>query len=216
MTSPELMVRAFESLVRRHEQMFYNFVHQVHSKGSDLFVRLIHWIERIINYVRDPRERGAEGLGVIDLEACLPSGVVERQRVMDEVDAVISHAYKLKLLREIKMRRRMARAEIVKAGKTLDVQEEAFMGALSEQFGFGDALNDQLAELESSDESDEATFSDSDDDDDGPESADRLLPQNMANTHTPSTSLRSHDPPRTDAIESIRPIFMELLQGRLG
>ena len=95
-TDPTRTVQVFVDLVERHEGRFYNFVHQVHSKGSGLFDGLMHWIELFINFVRG-NERSAEavsqqtsltgdqavgklgGIGEIDLEICLPAGGEERK-----------------------------------------------------------------------------------------------------------------------------------------
>lgn len=45
-------VQVFIDLVGRHEQAFYSFVHNVHSRGSGLFDGLMDWLQRIINLIR--------------------------------------------------------------------------------------------------------------------------------------------------------------------
>lgn len=98
---PGRTVQTFIDLVQRHEQAFYTFVHNVHSKGQGLFDSLMGWIELFLNYAR-------VGLAQpLDLEFLLPApGGPERQRLMAEVDAVAQYHYRLKVAHEEKIRRR--------------------------------------------------------------------------------------------------------------
>lgn len=207
---PQQMVGAFVSLVQRHQQMFYHFVYQVHTKGSGLFVRLVHWLEHFINYVRDPSEPESCGLGYIDLEKCLPAGGEERQRILREVDGAIQQAYHLKLQRELKMRRKMTQAAVTGAGND-PAHDDAFIAAMSDQFGFGSSLQDQVAELDedsSSDTLDEDSDSDSDTE---PEEADaRVSFQQIQMLRQPRLPTGS-----TEAIERLLPLFLEQLLPKL-
>lgn len=64
---PQRTVQTFIDLVQRHEQSFYTFVHNVHSKGKGLFDSLMSWLELFLNYARS-------GLpSPIDLEFILPT-----------------------------------------------------------------------------------------------------------------------------------------------
>ena len=205
------MVSAFVNLVQRHQQKFYHFVHQVHTKGSGLFQRLIHWIELFVNYVRDPREAKACGLGWIDLEQCLALSHVDRACVMKEVDAVIQHVYKLKLQRELKRRRKLVNKAVARAADEPQ-EEEAFINTMSEQFGFGSGLQDEIEELDGSD--DETSDSDplsSSDDDSGPEDADAtaLRRAHMMQAEQPAGS--SLVAPTTHAIKTMLPTFVQLI-----
>ncbi len=127
-TDPTRTVQVFVDLVERHEGRFYSFVHQVHSKGSGLFDGLMHWIELFINFVRG-NERSAEnvalaekdpeaarkqlgGIGEVDLEICMPAGGEERKRALEEIDSLVLYAYRLKFLRELKLRRKLADREV--------------------------------------------------------------------------------------------------------
>lgn len=175
-SNPDAMVSAFVSLVQRHQQTFYHFVHQVHTKGSDLFQRLIKWIELFVNYVRDPKESEACGLGYIDLELCLARSGVDRNRVMREVDQVIQQVYKRKVQRELKRRRKLA-SKAVAGAADAPQGEEAFINSVSEQFGFGSSLQDEIEELDEESYDDDASGTDFSDlsDESGPEDADGII-----------------------------------------
>lgn len=181
-TDPTRTVQVFVDLVERHEGRFYNFVHQVHSKGSGLFDGLMHWIELFINFVRG-NERSAEavsqqpskdsdeafkqqgGIGEVDLEICLPAGGEERKRALDEIDALVLYAYRLKFVRELKLRRKLADREVAGlAGKLIGTEKKrrtdglseeddsAFVGAMVENLGVGDIFTGEVADAEAEEE----------------------------------------------------------------
>ncbi|WVF70932.1 hypothetical protein IAT40_005727 [Kwoniella sp. CBS 6097] len=101
---PQRTVQTFIDLVQRHEQSFYTFVHNVHSKGQGLFDSLMAWIELFLNYARTGL------LQPMDLEFILPASDEARREVMKEVDAVAEYHYKLKVAHEEKIRRRFRSA----------------------------------------------------------------------------------------------------------
>ncbi|KIS71296.1 uncharacterized protein UMAG_01196 [Mycosarcoma maydis] len=193
-TDPTRTVQVFVDLVERHEGRFYNFVHQVHSKGSGLFDGLMQWIELFINFVRG-NERSAEavslqtssesdqavgklgGIGEVDLEICLPAGGEERRKALDEIDSLVLYAYRLKFLRELKLRRKLADREVAGvAGKLMgadkkrrpdgltEEDDSAFVGAMVENLGVGDIFTGEVADAEA--EEDELETSDEENSDD--------------------------------------------------
>lgn len=195
-TDPTRTVQVFVDLVERHEGRFYNFVHQVHSKGSGLFDGLMHWIELFINFVRgnersadavsqaagqaetDPEKRAQQqgGIGEVDLEICMPAGGEERKRALDEIDSLVLYAYRLKFVRELKLRRKLADREVAGlAGKLIGAEnkrrsdglteedDSAFVGAMVENLGVGDIFTGEVADAEA--EEDELDTSDEEDSD---------------------------------------------------
>lgn len=187
-TDPTKTVQVFVDLVERHEGRFYNFVHQVHSKGSGLFDGLMHWIELFINFVRG-NERSAEaaqdprkasnpqgGIGEVDLEICMPAGGEERKKALDEIDSLVLYAYRLKFVRELKLRRKLADREVAGvAGKLMGADKKrrpdgldedddsAFVGAMVDNLGVGDIFTGEVADAEA--EEDELETSDEEDSD---------------------------------------------------
>ena len=196
-TDPTRTVQVFVDLVERHEGRFYNFVHQVHSKGSGLFDGLMHWIELFINFVRGndrssevvSQQTGKEnetaagqqgGIGEIDLEICLPAGGEERKRALDEIDSLVLYAYRLKFLRELKLRRKLADREVAGlAGKLIGAEKKrradglseeddtAFVGAMVENLGVGDIFTGEVADAEAEEEEMETSDEEESDDEEG-------------------------------------------------
>lgn len=193
-TDPQRTVQVFIDLVARHEAKFYTFVHQVHSKGAGLFDGLMHWIELFLNFVRtgDPkdtkqREGQRQGLGSVDLEICLPAGGPERAAALAEIDSLVVHAYRLKMLREMKLSRRIADREIKDAAQSASIgdqgqraqsglglyggqggpdDESAFFATMIDNLGFGKGFEADVEEADA-DAEDEDEESDDDDDDNG-------------------------------------------------
>ncbi|GAC97055.1 conserved fungal protein [Pseudozyma hubeiensis SY62] len=225
-TDPTRTVQVFVDLVERHEGRFYNFVHQVHSKGSGLFDGLMHWIELFINFVRG-NERSAEvvsqqagteqavgksgGIGEVDLEICLPAGGEERRKALDEIDSLALYAYRLKFLRELKLRRKLADREVAGvAGKLIGAEKKrrtdglteeddsAFVGAMVENLGVGDIFTGEVADAEA--EEDEMETSDEEDSDEGhgedPSSRNRLRKFSRSDSEVSAEDDEEEEAPR--------------------
>ena len=130
---------------------------------------------------------------------------------MKEVDAVIQHVYKLKLQRELKRRRKLVNKAVARAADEPQ-EEEAFINTMSEQFGFGSGLQDEIEELDGSDDetSDSESLSSSDDDS-GPEEADAtaLRRARMMQAEEPAGSTLVA--PSTHAIKTMLPTFVQLI-----
>lgn len=118
-------------LVQRHEGAFYNFVHQVHSKGEDLFDGLMHWIELFLTFIR-------EGLNPegISLEFLLPHGGAEREEIFREIDSLIEYHRMLKIAHHERLRRRLVKGEI--SGAANYITGASTVGSPG-QVGFGGA-----------------------------------------------------------------------------
>ena len=143
---PQRTVQTFIDLVQRHEQSFYTFVHNVHSKGQGLFDSLMAWIELFLNYARDGLPHP------VDLEFILPHGGPEREAIMAEVDAVAQYHYKLKLAHEEKVRRRFDQATNAEAS-----EEAALLGSVMATLSLSETAVGDAKELgeEQSDDDDE-------------------------------------------------------------
>lgn len=149
---PHLTVQLFMSLMQRHEQSFYNFVHKVHSKGDGLFDSLMRWIELFLTAVR-------EGLGdPISLEFILPHTGSDRTNILAEVDKVAQYHYKLKVLYEDKIRRRFGRAHSNEADAE-DEATQALVNGVVGEISFGDLVTGDAIDL-AAEETDEESSSD--------------------------------------------------------
>ena len=145
-TDPARTVQTFIDLVQRHEQSFYTFVHNVHSKGQGLFDSLMSWIELFLSYARDGLPQP------VDLEFILPHGGPERQAIMTEVDAIAQYHYKLKVAHEEKVRQRFDQATGAEQS-----EEAALLGSVLASLSLSETAVGEAGELadESSDEESE-------------------------------------------------------------
>jgi len=152
---PQRTVQTFIDLVQRHEQSFYSFVHNVHSKGQGLFDSLMSWIELFLSYARD-------GLPApIDLEFILPHAGPERVAIMAEVDSVAQYHYRLKIAHEEKVRRRFNKGVAEEDGQA--VEEAALLDSVMASLSIGGTAANDVGEL-ADEESDEEGEDENDED----------------------------------------------------
>ncbi|KAI9634480.1 uncharacterized protein MKK02DRAFT_34448 [Dioszegia hungarica] len=245
--NPGRTVQTFIDLVQRHEQAFYTFVHNVHSKGQGLFDSLMGWIELFLNYAR-------VGLAQpLDLEFLLPAPGPDRQRIMAEVDAVAQYHYRLKVAHEEKIRRRFRQEA---AGEEEAALLDSVMASLSlDETALGDAVEadeeegdddldeeDYLEDLEASpflvkpdDKEKERTGSSSGgksgifgrkhhgEQQPAAQAPMQAQPQHPHHPPRPPKQKRRHDKrvhelmehPKIEAIEELRPVFVEMLRPML-
>lgn len=153
-------MQTFIDLVQRHEQSFYTFVHNVHSKGSGLFDALMAWIELFLSFARDGLPQP------VDLDFLLPDAGPQRAAIMAEVDAVAQYHYRMKLAHEEKIRRRFEK-DPTGATDTITGMEEAdeaeLMGTVMANLNLDDAAIDMVEDEESSDEDDDDEDEEEDD-----------------------------------------------------
>ena len=155
---PHKTVQAFVNLVRRHEQMFYNFVYKVHSRGGSLFDNLMKWIELFLTIVRD-------GIGdQTSIEFLLPHTGQEREAIIKEIDDVALYHYKLKLAHEDKLRRRFGRTQGQNDADAEDEATAALVQGVVNDISFGALIDgdaeDLAAEASASDDSSDCSSSD--------------------------------------------------------
>ncbi|WWC68386.1 uncharacterized protein I206_102311 [Kwoniella pini CBS 10737] len=154
---PQRTVQTFIDLVQRHEQSFYSFVHNVHSKGQGLFDSLMGWIELFLTYARTGLPQP------IDLEFILPASEDARRAVMKEVDSVAEYHYKLKVAHEEKIRRRFRSAAAGPTGVGSDLgevdEEAALLDSIMASLSIGEtavAEGGEMADEESEEEDQES------------------------------------------------------------
>ena len=138
---PHQTVQAFVDLVKRHEQMFYSFVHKVHSRGGTLFDNLMKWIEIFLTIARD-------GIGnPTSVEFLLPHTGPEREAIMKEIDQVALYHYKLKLAHQDKLRRRFGRAQKQDNADAEDEAAAALVHGVVNDISFGDLIDGDAEDL---------------------------------------------------------------------
>ncbi|WRT65947.1 uncharacterized protein IL334_002898 [Kwoniella shivajii] len=157
---PQRTVQTFIDLVQRHEQSFYSFVHNVHSKGQGLFDSLMGWIELFLTYARVGLPQP------LDLEFILPASEDARRAVMKEVDSVAEYHYKLKVAHEEKIRRRFRSAAGPQGSPEGIDEEAALLDSVMASLSIGETAVAEGGEIadEESEEEDEDNDNEEDED----------------------------------------------------
>ncbi|BGP41652.1 hypothetical protein JCM10449v2_005643 [Rhodotorula kratochvilovae] len=214
LTEPQRTVQLFVDLVARHEERFYHFVHQVHSKGEGLFDNLMSWIELFINFVRD-------GLpSPVSLDFLLPVDGKEREDVLAEVDALVEYHRKLKLAHHERMKRRL-----VKGRQDIDKDADAaFVAGVMDNLHLGGVMDD-VHDVEHEDSEEEGASSDDDyETSDSEQEADEQPPPPLPSKDAPLVPPRPQrkkkdreaiDPPVLKHVPQLVPLFVELVREQL-
>ncbi|PLW55604.1 hypothetical protein PCANC_03557 [Puccinia coronata f. sp. avenae] len=221
------IVQTFVDLVGRHEGAFYNFVHQVHSKGAGLFDGLMHWIELFVNFVR-------QGLtDTITLETLLPHpDTAERLALMQEIDEIIEYHRKLKIAHHERMLRRLARDG---PDERYDREKDsAFVSGVMQNLNLSEgvvkdveeAANEELEDSELEEEEEDpgrmSTCSSASRHPDDPASSSSPARNHKSNplhyrrntspAHKPAHKNKDIEPPNLVIMPTLTPLFTELVK----
>jgi len=200
--SPQQTVQMFMDLVGRHENAFYHFVHQVHSKGRGLFDDLMRWIELFVNLVRDGLPQP------ISLEFLLPHAGEERMVIMAEVDEIIEYHRKLKVAHHERLRKR------VNQGETTGADEDAaFVEGVMNNLNLG-RVGDDMDDL-TAEQSDEDEPSDDENYADAPESQPTSPSRERTDQRKKKKKTALIEPPRLEQIPKLLSVFTELVRPSL-
>ncbi|KAF9879889.1 px domain protein [Colletotrichum karsti] len=104
---PNQTVQAFIDLCQRHEHNFYKFVHEVHTHDNGLFDQLMGWIEDILEFLRKGPKNGTLNINAL-FEGGISSGAINKEKVIEEVNALISWQEARKKWHHDKTRQKMA------------------------------------------------------------------------------------------------------------
>ncbi|TDZ12817.1 PX domain-containing protein [Colletotrichum spinosum] len=104
---PNQTVQAFIDLCQRHEHNFYKFVHEVHTHDNGLFDQLMGWIEDILEFLRKGPKNGTLNINAL-FEGGVSGGVVDKEKVIDEVNHLIAWQEARKKWHHDKTRQKMA------------------------------------------------------------------------------------------------------------
>ena len=104
---PNQTVQSFIDLCQRHEDNFYNFVHEVHVHDNGLFTQLMGWLEGILDFLR----KGPKG-GKLDMNAlfqgAVDMGQIDKTKAIAEIDALVKWQEERKKWHQDKTRQKMA------------------------------------------------------------------------------------------------------------
>ncbi|KAJ4144778.1 hypothetical protein LMH87_003648 [Akanthomyces muscarius] len=104
---PNQTVQAFIDLCQRHEHNFYKFVHEVHTHDNGLFTQLMGWIEGILEFLRKGPKNGKLNVNAL-FEGGVSAGAIEKEKAIDEVNALIAWQEARKKWHNDKTRQKMA------------------------------------------------------------------------------------------------------------
>jgi hypothetical protein len=100
-------VQAFIDLCQRHEHNFYKFVHEVHTHDNGLFAQLMGWIEGILEFLRRGPRNGSLDVNAL-FEGATSSGLIDREKAIEEIDKLIAWQEARKKWHADKTRQKMA------------------------------------------------------------------------------------------------------------
>ncbi|OTA03266.1 hypothetical protein A9Z42_0036840 [Trichoderma parareesei] len=86
---PNQTVQAFIDLCARHEHNFYKFVHEIHTHDNGLFTQLMEWIEGILEFLRKGPKNGTLNVNAL-FEGGVSSGIIDKEKAIQEIDALIA------------------------------------------------------------------------------------------------------------------------------
>jgi hypothetical protein len=151
---PNQTVQSFIDLCARHEHNFYKFVHEVHTHDNGLFTQLMGWIEGILEFLRHGPVNGKLNVNAL-FEGGVGSSILDKNKAIEEIDALIAWQEARKKWHNDKTRQKMAAEG--QAGNDLAPPGLTFKSA---DFGLDDADLDDMNYDEGSDSELEAEAED--------------------------------------------------------
>ncbi|KHN96327.1 PX domain protein [Metarhizium album ARSEF 1941] len=112
---PNQTVQAFIDLCQRHEHNFYKFVHEVHTHDNGLFTQLMGWIEGILEFLRHGPKNGTLNVNAL-FEGGVSAGTLDKEKAIQEINALISWQEARKKWHHDKTRQKMAAEGLSSAG----------------------------------------------------------------------------------------------------
>lgn len=202
---PNQTVQNFIDLCERHEEDLYKFIHEVHIHDNGLFDKLMTWIERILDFLRN----GPKG-GKLDMNALFRGALdmqqVDQQKVLSEINSLIKWQTARKRWHSDKTRQKMASGD--RGGQDL--------GGLAATFKPSDfGLNPQdLQDLDMADDDDDEDSDSDEDDEDDPIGAERKRRQRRQDMlkRTAGEPVK----PEISEVHKMMPQFLSMLRATLA
>ena len=94
-------------MCQRHEHNFYKFVHEVHTHDNGLFTQLMGWIEGILEFLRHGPKNGSLDINAL-FEGGVSSGIINKDKVIEEINDLVSWQEARKKWHHDKTRQKMA------------------------------------------------------------------------------------------------------------
>lgn len=220
---PNVTVQSFIDLCARHEDDFYKFVHEVHTHDNGLFDQLMGWLEGILEFLRKGPKSLAQNGGVgggkgLDINALLQGAVdmrvVDKDKCIDEIDALVEWQMARKRWHQDKTRRKMAGG----GEEGGDGAEAGGVGFTSSDFGIHESDIADLG-LGESDAEDDRTDIEEEEEEEGAGSEDAIAAERRRRKRM-REALRSRagEPvkPVVKELDALRESFVAMLRGLLA
>lgn len=152
MADPNQKVQAFIDLCQRHEHNFYKFVHEVHTHDSGLSTQLMGWIEGILEFLRKGPKNGTLNVNAL-FEGGVSGGLLEKDKAMREIDALIAWQEARKKWHNDKTRQKMAAegqpaGTMAGLGLALNTSDFGLDGQDLQEMAYDDGEEEEEAEKE--------------------------------------------------------------------
>lgn len=147
---PNQTVQAFIDLCARHEHNFYKFVHEVHTHDNGLFTQLMGWIEGILEFLRNGPTNGKLNINAL-FEGGVAAGSLDKEKAIEEINALISWQEARKKWHNDKTRQKMAAegqpgSSLVTAGLHFESTDFGLDGDDLEEMNFEDGSESEAEE----------------------------------------------------------------------
>ncbi|KAI9486392.1 MAG: hypothetical protein EXX96DRAFT_41466 [Benjaminiella poitrasii] len=209
-------IQLFIDLVQRHEQHFYDFVHNVHTQeASRVFDELIQYLDTLFGFM-------AQGIpGQIDLNDCVQrAGILPFNGGLDslknEINAICEYRYKQKMYHFERQRRKMmARHGPIPVNPIPQTTEESKDNnndndLLQYVFKSNEMMMDDLEEFAYEDTDSSSNSSNgSDDSNDSLTSGSSIGSRRSSNSSSSNNSQIETDKPLLEMIPKITPFFVQ-------
>lgn len=214
--SVSVTVQAFIDLVGRHEQHFYDFVHNVHSQeASKVFDELIHYVDGLFTFM-------AQGIpGKIDMNHGVERAGLTTRKELEileyEIDSICEYRYKQKMYRFERTKRKLMMQETnVTQDGLVSIREQEEKEMHDQVFQYipktsemVNALQD-YQEFDDEDEEEEDGISTSDSDTDDDSTGESCIPSRRSSKSSGShVSHAGIDKPVLTLLPQIVPYFVE-------
>ena len=229
---PNVTVQSFIDLCARHENDFYKFVHEVHTHDNGLFDQLMGWLEGILEFLRKGPKSLAQNGGVtggagLDMNALLQGsvnmGIIDKDRAIAEIDALVDWQMARKRWHQDKTRRKMAGGGGDEHAGGTDIAavaaDSGMAGFRSSDFGIHESDIADLGLGESDAEDDREEMEEEEEDDNAAVGGeDAITAERRRRSRMKALQGRAGEPekPKVRELDRLREGFVGMLRGLLA
>lgn len=208
---PNQTVQAFIDLCQRHEHNFYKFVHEVHIHDNGLFEQLMGWLEGILYFLRHGPRGGKLDMNAL-FQSAVDTGKIDREKAVDEINALIAWHEARKRWHQTKTRQKMAADGSLELSPGANTFKSSDFGLNEVSAGMKRSFERSALTLRCQGDLDDLNMDDEEDSSDENEEADELDPIAAERRRR----AKKQDLLRRSAGEPVKPMVSEVLKLRPG